>query len=126
MRERLPDRRDADLIAARHMFANGNKLPLILTVGRYADGRIGEVFVDFPIDMPGEMKSGDMALLMNDFATLISIALQHGATVDELRAATGRTEVNWMGEQIERPHTIAGSILDALSREPGKTDEAAE
>lgn len=48
-------------------------------------------------------------------ATMLSIALQHGATVEELLAATGRSEVNEMGRAVERPHTLIGTVLAGLA-----------
>lgn len=91
----------------------GGQQELIITTGYYEDGSLGEVF----IDLPYQQAKYATALLGKDAATLISIALQHGATVHELRAATGRSEVNHMGMMVEMPHTIIGTVLDALASE---------
>lgn len=112
-RARLPARRAADTRVIHHVLPDGNQQELLITVGRYDDGRIGEVFIDLPYDKQKHMT----ALLGKDVATLISIALQYGAEVDELRAAMGRSEVNRMGKMVEMPHTILGTVLDALASE---------
>ena len=45
-RERLPDRREAELVDFEH---EGRKWTV--TVGRFADGRIAEVFIDGPTEV---------------------------------------------------------------------------
>jgi hypothetical protein len=46
--------------------------------------------------------------------------------VAELHAATGRSPVNHLGRLIELPHTLLGTVLDALlseqSEPPAATD----
>jgi hypothetical protein len=53
-------------------------------------------------------------LAAKDAALIISIALQHGATVEELHAGIGHSEVNHLGNMLELPHTIIGTILATL------------
>jgi hypothetical protein len=110
-RARLENRREADTFETIHSGPQGGEQVFILTIGRYDDGRVGEVFVE----VPDEQKKFTTAMLGKDIATLISIALQHGASVEELRAATGRSEQNRMGKMVEMPHTLVGTVLDALS-----------
>lgn len=121
-RLRLPDRRPSDLIEAVHVWSPATTQqviePLLLTVSRYDDGagRIGEVFIDGLEEGRGKVSDRTMAL-RQDVATLISIALQYGAPIDELRAAMARSEVNFMGRTRMMPHTIIGTVLDALAGE---------
>jgi hypothetical protein len=76
MRERLPDRR-------RHDVAEVERGGFKLTVGagRYADGRLGEVFIS--------SHKGGTALdtILKDSAILLSFALQAGGDVATIRAA---------------------------------------
>lgn len=117
MRERLPARRAADTIDVEHIATDslGNTIAqdFIISLGRHPDGRLAEVF----IEVPYQQRKFATALLAKDVATLISIALQHGATVDELRAAMGRSESSRLGKIVEMPHTLIGTVLDALAGE---------
>jgi len=122
-RERLPNRRNRVSIRAAHIWAPATDQQveevLTVSVGRYDDGRVGEVFVDY-VRAEGERKKSERTInLGHDIATLISIALQHGATVEELRSATGRAKVNFMGQERSMPHTIVGTVLDVLAAEEG-------
>lgn len=123
MRERLPDRRATDAIEVMHVWAPGTTQeihePLLVSVGRYEDGRIGEVFIDSLAQARGKLAARTMDL-QKDVAVLISIALQHGAPIEELRAAVGRGDVNLMGKTRSMPATIAGTVLDALAVEQRK------
>jgi hypothetical protein len=79
-RRRLPDRRQHDVAVVEH----GGFL-LTVGVGRYADGRLGEVFID-------STKTGTaIDTLLKDSAVLLSLALQHGASTDTVRRALSRT-----------------------------------
>jgi hypothetical protein len=66
-RQRLPDRRGAELIEFEH---GGRRWTA--TVGRFEDGRLAEVFLHAPKDSP-------LLALAQDAAIIASIALQHGA-----------------------------------------------
>lgn len=112
MREKLPHRRDTDIETIAHVLPDGNAQELIVSVGHYEDGRAAEVFIDMPWDRQKHMT----ALLGKDVSTLISIALQHGATVEELRSAMGRSEVNRLGRMVDMPHTIVGTVLDHMAK----------
>lgn len=120
MRERLPERRESEAIEVVHRWAPGTPQeihePLLVTVGRYADGRVGEVFIDSLAEARGK-QAARVTDLQKDVAVLISIALQHGASVAELRGAVGHAEVNLMGRVEKMPATIAGTVLDALAGE---------
>jgi hypothetical protein len=107
MRERLPARRASQVVAFDHVSPLGHPTPYTATIGYYDDGRIGEVFVD------GKMGS-EAGALATDAAVLISIALQHGVPVEEMRAAMGRGSEG-------RPQSICGSVLDLLGAEASET-----
>ena len=79
VRERLPDRRPAETF---DLTAGGVKY--ICTVGRFADGRIGELFL-------GNHKSNSAAdTSARDAAITFSIAVQHGADPETIRNALCR------------------------------------
>lgn len=119
-RHRLADRRQHDIFEVAHVWspATAQQIvePLLLSIGRYENGRIGEVFIDGLEEGKGKVSDRTTAL-RNDVATLISIALQYGAPIDELRGAMARSEVNLMGKVRMMPHTIIGTVLDALAGE---------
>src|ERR1700722_8340030 len=66
-REHLPNRRVSELVDFEH---GGRKWTL--TVGRFADGRVGEVFLDTP-------KASAIGEIAADAAIAASVAFQHGA-----------------------------------------------
>jgi hypothetical protein len=73
-RERLPNRRVSDLVDFEHA---GRRWTL--TVGRFADGRVGEVFLDTP-------KASAIGEIAADAAIAASVA-QHGAPLETVRHA---------------------------------------
>jgi ribonucleoside-diphosphate reductase alpha chain len=79
-RERLPDRRGHELVKLEH-----GGFRLSVGVGRYADGRLGEIFID--------THKGGSAIdtTLRDCAVLLSIALQHGANASAVRKALSST-----------------------------------
>lgn len=129
MRERLPDRRASHSVEAVHIWAPGTAQeihePLLVTYGLHADGRIGEVFIDSLAAAKGKLaaRTTDM---QKDVAVMISLALQHGATLDELREAAGHAEVNLMGKVTRLPATIAGTVLEVLATEQVRWQEGGE
>ncbi len=129
-RERLPDRREGEAIEIEHVWSPGTEHHIaemmLVRIGRYADGRIGEVFINYP-NRAGERKKSERVIALgHDVATLLSIALQYGAPVEVLRAAMGRAEVNLMGQSQMLPHTIIGTVLDVLAAEGGPQREELE
>jgi hypothetical protein len=79
-RERLPNRRPAELIDFVHAGREWTA-----TVGRFADGRVAEVFLRAG-------KDSDLARLAEESAIVASLALQHGcdiATIRHLIESTG-------------------------------------
>jgi len=82
MRERLPDTREGATqkfkIIARALDGSGTyEVKGFVQTGEFADGRLGEVFVKIG-------KPGGSDAVYDGWATSTSIALQHGATADEL------------------------------------------
>jgi hypothetical protein len=77
-RERLSDRRLAEVFDFKQSPAQ--KWAWTATIGRFADGRIGEIFLDAPKETP-------QAELAQESAIVASIALQHGVPLDVIRHA---------------------------------------
>ena len=74
-RWRLPDRRGAELIDFVH---DGRRWTA--TVGRFADGRVAEIFLD-------NCKHSPLAEMASEAAIVASIALQCGCPIETLRHA---------------------------------------
>jgi hypothetical protein len=71
-RERLPNRRGGYTQKAR---VGGQKI--YLRTGDYADGRLGEIFIDM------HKEGATFRSLMNNFAIGVSLGLQHGVPLEE-------------------------------------------
>ena len=96
-RERLPDRR----IAETFCFEVGG-LRYVCTVGRYPDGRIGELFLS-------NHKANSAAdVNARDAAIAVSIALQFGADIDTIRKTLCR-------DSHGRPSGPLAAALDAIA-----------
>jgi len=74
-RERLPNRRAAELVAFEH-----GARQWIASIGRFADGRVAEVFLD-------NCKASPLADMARESALIASLALQGGATIETLHHA---------------------------------------
>jgi hypothetical protein len=97
-RRALPQRRSCETFEMEY---GGLDKKIIVTVGYYEDGNIGEVFINFP-------KSGlPIEAIARDSAVLISMALQHGATLETIRGAVTRDA---RGE----PSSVTGAVIDRL------------
>ena len=81
MRERLPDRREAELVDFAH---NGHCWTA--TVSRFPDGQVAEVFIDGPKEAP-------IVELAQESAIVASLALQAGCPLDVLRHALDGRDV---------------------------------
>jgi len=97
MRRILPRRRAAETFNLR--FWNQ---PFTVTVGFYADGTPGEVFID------GGKTGNDIESIARDAAVLLSIALQHGVPPETIRHAVTRGT-------SEEPASILGAVVDCIS-----------
>lgn len=103
-RKKLPARRKSEVIELSHVLSNGNSQQYFASVGRYADGSIGEIFLDMG------RQSNEVANLARDAALILSIALQYGVPIEEMRASAGRSESG-------NPHSVIGTALDLLASE---------
>jgi ribonucleoside-diphosphate reductase alpha chain len=106
-RERLPNRRDGYTQKAR---VGGQKI--YLRTGDYADGRLGEIFIDM------HKEGATFRSLMNNFAIAVSLGLQHGVPLEEFVDAFTGTRFEPAG-QVEGNEKIksATSILGYIFRE---------
>lgn len=78
-RNHLPNRRHHETFVLRHWDANFS-----VGLGRYPDGRIGEIFIN------GEKVGTHLDVFARDAAVLLSIALQSDVTIGALRHAVTR------------------------------------
>jgi ribonucleoside-diphosphate reductase alpha chain len=106
-RERLPNRRNGYTQKAR---VGGQKI--YVRTGEYADGRLGEIFIDM------HKEGATFRSLMNNFAIAVSLGLQHGVPLEEFVDAFTATRFEPAG-QVEGNEKInrATSILDYIFRE---------
>ena len=96
MRRVLPQRRAAETFDMR--FWNQ---PFTVTVGFYADGTPGEVFID------GGKTGQDIQSTARDAAVVLSLAMQHGTHIEAVRHAITR-------DGSGAAASILGAIADAL------------
>ena len=87
-RERLPDRRGAELVDFEH---EGRKWTV--TVGRFADGGIAELFIDGSKEAP-------IVELAQESAIVASLALQSGCALGTLRHALAGRGVGPLGAAL--------------------------
>ncbi len=104
-RRRLPDERRA---ITHHFSIAGHEG--YLTVGVYEDGSPGEIFVRMATQ--GSTISG----LMDSFATVVSLALQHGVPLDVLCAKFSHTRFEPSGWSGNPKIGYASSLMDYLFR----------
>ena len=95
-RERLPDRRGCETFDLRM-----GTMEFSVTVGLYANGQIGEVFV------AGAKCGSDLDAAMRDAAILLSLALQHGVSREVIKGALTR-------EGNGAASSVIGAIVDRL------------
>jgi len=91
-RERLPDRRKAELVDFEHA---GRRWTL--TIGRNSAGAVREIFLDAP-------KASPIAEMAKEGALTASLALQHGAPLASLRRALAGREAG--------PLAVALGLID--------------
>jgi hypothetical protein len=87
-RERLPDRRAGELFEFEHA---GRKWTAC--IGRFADGRVAEVFLD-------TAKGAAVGELAADAAIVASLALQSGCPLETLRHALADRQAGPLGTAI--------------------------
>src|SRR6516225_68960 len=105
IRRWLPDERRA---ITHHFSIAGQEG--YLTVGVYEDGSPGEIFVRMAKE--GSTISG----LMDSFATVVSLALQHGVPLDVLCAKFSHTRFEPSGWSGNPKIGYASSLMDYLFR----------
>lgn len=111
-RERLPDERRSrtgDLVISP---GAPDEVRLVVTLGYYDDGRLGEIFVR------QEKEGGTIGTLLDAVATIASIALQHGVpwSVIANKLAHQRFEPQGMTLDEDDDLKIVSSFLDYLAR----------
>jgi len=97
MRRALPQRRAAETFDLRFW----NQL-FTVTVGFYADGTPGEVFID------GCKTGNDIQSIARDAGVLLSLALQHGVSPETICHAITRGA-------SEEPASILGAVVDSIT-----------
>lgn len=80
-REPLPQRRRSTNATFRF-----RGQPVEIQMGFYEDGRLGEIFLNT------YTFGSEMDTMMHDVAIVTSIALQHGATIEEIARSAARQE----------------------------------
>jgi ribonucleoside-diphosphate reductase alpha chain len=97
-RKHLPNRRRATTLTVEH------GLPFTATFGHFADGKVGEVFLQN--HKPGSQADSNA----RDSAVAASLALQYGCPLEVLRNALLR-------DSQGRPSTPLGAALDAIGED---------
>ena len=106
-RQRLPERRKG---YTQKAIVGGHKV--YLRTGEYADGSLGEIFIDM------HKEGAAFRAMMNNFAIAISVGLQYGVPLEEFVEAFTFTRFEPAG-MVQGNETIknATSILDYIFRE---------
>lgn len=106
-RNRLPDLRAQETVDLEH-----DGQGYTLSLGYYDDGRPGEAFVQ------AHQRGTPIEAAARDSAILISLAMQHGLPLDEIRHGLTR-------DGRGAPASIIGAVVDAVARAmPERTDGA--
>ena len=106
-RERLPERRKG---YTQKAIVGGHKV--YLRTGEYADGRLGEIFIDM------HKEGAAFRAMMNNFAIAVSVGLQYGVPLEEFVEAFTFVRFEPAG-MVQGNDSIknATSILDYIFRE---------
>jgi hypothetical protein len=78
-----------------------------VTIGFYADGMPGEIFINRVRDKAAAKLGEQLDGVCRDGAILLSLALQHGVSLDTIHHAITRNS-------DDEPSTIVGAIVDTL------------
>ena len=100
MRRALPQRRHAETFKFRFQ---AQRASYHVTTGYYPDGTLGEIFLS--TNQTGSQSEA----IAHDFATLISLLLQHGCSVETISKTLTR-------ERDGGPATLAGAVTDLLTK----------
>lgn len=105
--QKLPERRKG---YTQKAVVGGQKV--YLRTGEYADGRLGEIFIDLHKEASG------FRAMMNNFAIAISIGLQHGVPLEEFVETFAFSTFEPSGDvKGSDAITSASSLLDYVFRE---------
>lgn len=121
-RQRLPNRREAHSIEVMHIWdpQTDREFPELLRVNfsSLPNGQgIGEVVYE-----PDNARGTKTVNTNHDVCILISLALQWGVPLQEMRDAMLHHKINRLGNDHMMAVTQVGAILDALAREQGLPD----
>ena len=103
-RRELPGRRASMTLAFKHATDGGQEFGYRATLGYYADGVLGEIFLN--ADKHQSMLDAGAA----DAAIVVSLAIQHGTPIDKLTRAMNRYPNG-------APASPLGAVLDIIERE---------
>lgn len=96
--------------ATRDLFINGRRYSLCIGYDEVGNAR--EVFAD------GEKFGSAMQAFVSDACVIISIALQHGISRDELARSMGVAPAFHDGKEVEQFASPIGAILAAIEDRP--------
>jgi hypothetical protein len=94
----IPNRRRGENFELRH---GGQNTPFIITIGRYPNGDVGEIFIS------GSKSGTAFEAVARDGAILLSLCLQFGVSLATIKHAITR-------EGDGSPSTIVGAVVDKL------------
>ena len=101
MRRILPQRRSCETF---EIDFGGLARSHTITLGFYDDGALGEVFIN------GGKSGEQVEAIARDGAVLLSLALQYGAELSNIKSAITRDEQG-------APTSVVGAVVDRLSEE---------
>ena len=107
-RSRMPNRREGIIIPPVPHPVPGSQIEYTVKIGFDDDEKPQEIFISCNKLTTAMHTSG------LEIATLVSIALQHGASFEELAAAMPREDIGMMKNM---PQGAAGAVLDAVISE---------
>ncbi|MHC2582225.1 hypothetical protein ACVI1J_005601 [Bradyrhizobium diazoefficiens] len=99
-RRALPQRRHAETFEIEF---GGLDRRYAVTLGFYDDGALGEVFIS------GGKSGQTVEAIARDGAVLLSLALQYGASLDNIASAITRDDRGG-------PSSVIGAVIDRLAR----------
>jgi ribonucleoside-diphosphate reductase alpha chain len=78
-----------------------------VTTGFYVDNRLGEIFINRIKDKVASRLGQQLDAVCRDTAILLSLALQHGVKLDDLKHSITR-------DDDSSPMSIVGAIIDSI------------
>jgi hypothetical protein len=110
-REKLPNRRAAEIFDLMAGTAAGQEIPYTVQIGYYPDGRMGELF------LRSGRAGSDLNVLAMEIAVAVSFALQYGCPVETMRSAVPRRSDG-------APEGVLGALLDRLAMDQEREKQA--